>query len=89
MQDAGVIGERVQPSLECSPPVGDWITRLPERTAVAFFPFRLPLPNFYFANSTQRVSRSTVTRICPGYIRSASIFREMLRARANACSSLT
>src|SRR5262245_27629680 len=34
----------------------------------------------YFANSMQRVSRTTVTRIWPGYWRLASTLREMLRA---------
>src|SRR4051812_13490 len=43
---------------------------------------------FYLANSMQRVSRMTVTRIWPGYWSSSSIFLERLRARANACSSL-
>src|SRR5438309_629900 len=41
----------------------------------------------YFSNFTLRVSRTTVTRICPGYCRDASIFRAMLRARTKACSS--
>src|SRR5262245_26950359 len=36
-------------------------------------------PRYHFANSTQRVSRTTVTRIWPGYESSASILREMLR----------
>ena len=34
----------------------------------------------YFATSTQRVSRITVTRICPGYWSSLSIFAAMPRS---------
>src|SRR5258707_771861 len=44
--------------------------------------------DYHFAYSTQRVSRTTVTLIWPGYCSSPSIFLLMLRASAIASPSL-
>ena len=41
----------------------------------------------YFANSVQRVSRMTLTLICPGYSSSASICLEISRARSTISAS--
>src|SRR5258708_96687 len=45
------------------------------------------LRNCYFASSVARVSRMTVTRICPGYVISVSILRATSRASIEVSSS--
>src|SRR5208282_2208316 len=47
----------------------------------------LELRNCYFASSVARVSRMTVTRICPGYVMSVSILRATSRASIEVSSS--